>query len=80
MPHLYFTMATCNYKITFCIAMPLQLDKAIVFLIFVLPIFSQNVRVGGRNKNKNKIHSDHFPIELRSKETFDFNSIGKWSK
>ena len=56
---------------------------AIVFLFFVLPIFSQQVRVGGRNKNK--IHSDHFPIELKSKETqncvsFDFNSIGKWSK
>ena len=25
--------------------------------------------VGGRNKTKNKIHSDHFPIELKSKET-----------
>ena len=42
-----------------------QLFKAIVFLFFVLQIFSQQVSVGGRNKNKNKIHSDHF------------NSIGK---
>ena len=55
------------------------------FLFFVLPIFFQQVRVGGRNKNKNKIHSDHFRIELKSKETrnrvsFDFNSIRKWSK
>ena len=25
--------------------------------------FSQQVMVGGRNKNENKIHSDHFPIE-----------------
>ena len=42
--------------------------------------FSQQVSVGGRNENKNKIHSDHFPIELKSKETqlFHFNSIGKW--
>ena len=31
--------------------------------------FSQQVRVGGRNKNKNKIYSDHFLIELKSKET-----------
>ena len=31
--------------------------------------FSQQVSVGGRNKNKNKIHSDHFPIEIKSKET-----------
>ena len=35
---------------------------------YFLPIFSQQVRVGGRNKNKNKIHSDHFPTELKSKE------------
>ena len=50
------------------------------FLFLAIPIFSQQLRVGGRNKNK--IHSDHFPIELKSKETgnrvsFDFNSIGK---
>ena len=37
---------------------------------------------GGRTKNNNKIHSDHFPIELKSKETgncvsFDSNLIGK---
>ena len=30
--------------------------------------FSQQVSVGGRNKNKNKIHSDHFPIELKWSE------------
>ena len=44
-------------------------SKAIVFLYFVLPISSQQVRVGGRNKNKNKIHSDHFPNDLKLKET-----------
>ena len=38
-----------------------------------------------RFKFKNKIHSDHFQIELKSKETgscvsFDFDSIGKWSE
>ena len=31
----------------------------------------------------NEFYSDHFPVELKSKETqfrvsFDFNSIGKW--
>ena len=40
------------------------------FFIFCFTDFlSQQVCVGGRNKNKNKIHSDHFPIELKSKET-----------
>ena len=54
------------------------------FFIFCnTDFFSQQVRVRGRDKNENKIHSDHFPIELKSKETqfhvfFDFNSIGKW--
>ena len=57
----------------------------VLWLFFVLPIFSQQVGVGGQNKNTNKIHSDHFPIELKSKETqncvsFDFNSIGEWSE
>ena len=51
------------------------------FFYFLLYLFFwQQVRVGGRNRNKNKIHLDHFPIELKSKEThvsFDFNSIGK---
>ena len=55
------------------------------FYFLFYRFFSQQVRVGGRNKNKNKIHSDHFPIELKSKETqfcvsFDFNSIVKWSE
>ena len=39
------------------------------YFLFYRFFFSQQVRVGGRNKNKNKIHSDHFPIELKSKET-----------
>ena len=52
-----------------------------LFVFFVLPIFSQQVRVGGQNK----IHSDHFPIELKPKKTqhrvsFDFNSIGTRSE
>ena len=57
-----------------------------LFFIFLFyQFFSQQVRVGGRNKNENRIHSDHFPIKLKSKETrfrvsFDFNSIGKWSE
>ena len=48
-----------------------------VFLFFVLSnFFLQQVRVGGQNKNKNKIHLDDFPIELKSKETrFAFPSI-----
>ena len=48
--------------------------KAIVFVVFFCFFFlgggglfykkfSQQVRVGGRNKNK--IHSDHFPIEFK---------------
>ena len=41
------------------------------FFYFLFYRFLQQVRevrVGGRNKNKNRIHSDHFPIELKSKE------------
>ena len=38
------------------------------FYFLFYRFFSQQVCVGGRNKNKNKIHSDHFPIELKSKE------------
>ena len=50
------------------------------FYFLFYRFFSQQVRGGGRNKNKNKIHSDHFPIELKLKETqncfsFNFNSI-----
>ena len=52
------------------------------FYFLFYRFFSQQVSVGGRNKNK--IHSDHFPIELKSKETHcvsvDFNSTGKWSE
>ena len=39
------------------------------FIFCFTDFFSQQVSVGRRNKNKNKIHSDHFPIELKSKET-----------
>ena len=38
----------------------------LVYFLFYR-FFSQQVSVGGRNKNK--IHLDHFPIELKSKET-----------
>ena len=49
--------------------------KANVFFYFLFyRFFSQQVSVAGRNKNK--IHSDHFPIELKLKETqFVFPSI-----
>ena len=43
--------------------------RPLFFLFFVLQFFLQQVSVGGRNENKNKIHSNHFPIELKSKET-----------
>ena len=51
------------------------------FYFLFYRFFSQQIRVGGGNK----IHSDHFPIELKLKETrnhvsFNFNSIGKWSE
>ena len=39
------------------------------FYFLFYQFFSQQVRVGGRNKNKNKIRSDHFPIELKLNET-----------
>ena len=39
------------------------------FYFLFYRFFSQQVSVGGRDKNKNTIHSDHFPIELKSKET-----------
>ena len=45
-----------------------QLRPKFFYFLFYR-FFSQQVRVGGRNKNKNKIHSDRFPIELKSKET-----------
>ena len=49
-------------------------NKARVFFIFLFyRFFSQQVRVGERNKNK--IHSDHFPIELKLKETRFKNKI-----
>ena len=54
--------------------------KAIVFLFY--RFFSQQVSFRGWNKNRNKIHSDHFPIELKSKELWflRFKLIGKWSE
>ena len=39
------------------------------FYVLFYRFFLQQVSVRGQNKNKNKIHSDHFPIELKSKET-----------
>ena len=50
------------------------------FIFLFYRFFSQQVRVGGRNKNKNKIHSDHFPIELKSKETLIEYSDGLLTK
>ena len=44
-----------------------SLNQLVYFLFY--RFFSQQVSVEGRNKNKNKIHSDHFPVELKSKET-----------
>ena len=47
--------------------------SAFIYLLYYLFV-SQQVRIGGRDKNK--INSDHFPIELKSKETqFMFPSI-----
>ena len=52
------------------------------FIFCFTDYFLQQVRVGGRNKNKNKIHLDSFPLELKSKiqlengpNKFHFNSI-----
>ena len=45
-----------------------QIKPSFFYFLFYR-FFLQQVRVGERNKNKNKIHSDHFPIELKSKET-----------
>ena len=50
------------------------------FYFLFYRFFSPQVKVRGLNKNKNKIHSNDFPIALKSKETrnsvsFDFNSI-----
>ena len=39
------------------------------FYFLFYRLFLQQVRVGGRNKNENKIHLDQLPIELKSKET-----------
>ena len=44
---------------------PFDAIRPSFFLFLFYRFFSQQVRVGGRNKNKNKIHSDHFPIELK---------------
>ena len=46
------------------------------FIFCFTDFFLQQVRVGGQNKNKNKIHWDHFPIELKTfRVSFYFNSI-----
>ena len=62
-----------------------NLLRPFFFYFLFYRFFLQRVRVGVRNKKINKIHSDYFPIGLKSKETrnrvsFDFNSIGNWSK
>ena len=44
-----------------------QLRPSFFYFLFYR-FFSKQVSVGGRNENKNKILSDHFPIELKSKE------------
>ena len=50
--------------------------RPLFFSFSFYQFFSKQVRVGGRNKNKNKIHSDHFPIELnRRKHEIVFPSI-----
>ena len=49
------------------ISKPETMFRPSFFLLLFYRFFSQQVSVGGRNKNK--IHSDHFPIELKSKET-----------
>ena len=52
------------------VLMQVQIHVRPEFFIFCFTdFFSQQVRGGGQNKNKNKIHSDHFPIELKLKET-----------
>ena len=60
------TVLFVNFPETFCF-----LGHHFYFLFY--RFFLQQVRVERRNKNK--ICSDHFPIE-----GFDFNSIGKWSE
>ena len=55
------------YKLTVSLIVIVCLTVRPEFFYFLF--FSQRVSVGGRNKNKNKIHLDHFPIELKSKET-----------
>ena len=52
----------------------IEVRPSFLYLLFYR-FFPQQVRIGGRNKNKNKIHSDHFPIELKSKETFDWKIV-----
>ena len=47
------------------------------FFIFCFTDFFRN-KLGPEDEIKNKIHSDHFPIELKSKETQIV--IGKWSE
>ena len=76
---MFCALLTSRYQVSVY-----RTNGPLVYFLFYR-FFSQQVRVGGRNKNKNKIHSDHFPTELKSKETrncvsFDFNSIGKWSE
>ena len=54
------SLYVCAYYVKFTL-------RPSFFQFLFYRFFSQQVSVGGRNKNK--IHSDHFPIELKSKET-----------
>ena len=75
---LSLLFSTCNHAVHHLIKSgKLQSDlikpqsplRPSFFYFLFYRFFSQQVSVGGRNKNKNKIHSDHFPIELKLKET-----------
>ena len=48
----------------FTLRLTCLLFRPLFFYFLFYRFFSQQVSVGGRNKNK--IHSDHFPIELKS--------------
>ena len=64
-------MTKCMYKYKNTVQ-PINGSKLVgpeFFYFLFYRFFSQQVSVGGRNKNKNKIHLDHFPIELKSNET-----------
>ena len=47
----------------------IESNKAIVFSFFFYRFFPNKLGSEDEIKNKNKIHLDHFPIELKSKKT-----------